>query len=271
MSTAYHPQTDGQTERANRTLEEMLRSYVHVTQSDWDEHLSVLEMAYNNSKQISTGFSPFYLNSGQEVSMPLDLALGDARSCNNPEAADRIIQLRKDLVVANNNILKSQQRQGHYADQHRRDIVFKVDDQVLLSTEHLKLVGDNRSIKFANRYIGPFKIKRVIGNNAYELELPPQMLIHPVLNVSRLLPYRDGLLSHPHRVQVHDRPAPEVVLEDGAEVFEVERILAKRGGSGSRVEYLVEWKGYPLWESSWVKKAELGNAAEAVAEYEALV
>ena len=66
MSTAYHPQTDGQTERANRTLEEMLRSYVNITQSDWDEHLSVLEMAYNNSKQISTGFSPFYLNTGQE-------------------------------------------------------------------------------------------------------------------------------------------------------------------------------------------------------------
>ena len=227
MSTAYHPQTDGQTERANRTLEEMLRSYVNITQSDWDEHLSVLEMAYNNSKQISTGFSPFYLNTGQEIQMPLDLALGAARACKNPEAADRIIQLRKDLQLAKDSIRKAQQRQGHYADQHRRDIVFKVGDRVLLSTEHLKLVGDNRSIKFANRYIGPFKIVRVVGNNAYELELPPQMQIHPVLNVSRLLPYRDGLLSHPHRVQVHDRPAPECIREDGAEVYEIERILAR--------------------------------------------
>jgi hypothetical protein len=271
MSTAYHPQTDGQTERANRTLEEMLRSYINVTQSDWDEHLSVLEMAYNNSKQTSTGFSPFYLNSGQEVQMPLDLSLGAARACNNPEAQDRIIQLRKDLVLAKDSIRKAQQRQGHYADQHRRNILFQVGDQVLLSTEHLKLVGDNRSIKFANRYIGPFKIIKVVGNNAYELELPPQMLIHPVLNVSRLLPYRDGLISHPHRVQVHDRPAPECILEDGAEVFEVERILARRGGHGSRVEYLVEWKGYPLWESSWVKKSNLGNASEAIADYESRV
>ena len=95
------------------------------------------------------------------------------------------------------------------------------------------------------------------------------MQIHPVLNVSRLLPYRDGLLSHPHRTQVHDRPAFECIREDGAEVYEIERILARRGGSGSRVEYLVEWKGYPLWESSWVKKSELGDAVEAITDYEA--
>ena len=116
----------------------MLRSYVNVNHSDWDEHLSVLEMAYNNSKHVSTGFSPFYLNTGQEIQMPLDLALGAARrACNNPEAAKRIIQLRKDLQIAKHSIRKAQQRQGHYADPHRRDIVFKVGDRVLLSTEHL--------------------------------------------------------------------------------------------------------------------------------------
>lgn len=199
--------------------------------------------------------------------MPLDIALGAARACKNPEAADRIIELRKSLQLAKESIRKAQHRQGHYVDQHRRDIVFKVGDRVLLSTEHLKLIGENRSIKFANRHIGPFKIIRVVGSNAYELELPPQMQIHPVLNVSRLLPYRDGLVSHPHRAQVHDRPPPKCG-EDGAEVYEIERILARRGARGPRTEYLVEWKGYPLWESSWVKKTELGDAREAIAEYE---
>jgi hypothetical protein len=62
MSTAYHPQTDGQTERANRTIEEMLRSYVSTNQTDWDEHVSMLELAYNNSTQASTQFSPFFMN-----------------------------------------------------------------------------------------------------------------------------------------------------------------------------------------------------------------
>lgn len=268
MSTAYHPQTDGQTERANRTLEEMLRSYVNINHSDWDEHLPVLEMAYNNSKQISTGFSPFYLNSGQEIKMPIDIALGNVRNGKNPESADRIIEIHNNLKFAKDNILKSQQRQVHYADKHRLDIKFKIGDLVLLSTEHLKLVGDNRSIKFSNKNIGPFKIIRVIGSNAYELELPPQMKIHPVINVSRLLPYRDGLISHPHRFKINNRPPPEI-HEDGSEVYEVERIIAKRGNTNSRIEYLVEWKGYPLWESSWIKKSDLSNAKDAIADYEA--
>lgn len=202
--------------------------------------------------------------------MPLDLALGAARSCKNPEAADRIRELHRDLQLAKDHIRKAQQRQGHYANQHRRDIVFKVGDRVLLSTEHLKLIGENRSTKFANRYIGPFKVVRVVGQNAYELELPPQMQIHPVINVSRLLPYRDGLASHPHRVQVDARPPPECD-EDGAERYEIERILARRGARGSRTEYLVEWKGYPLWEASWVKKTDLINARKAITEYEASI
>jgi hypothetical protein len=268
MSTAYHPQTDGQTERANRTLEEMLRSYVNINHSDWDEYLSVLEMAYNNSKQISTGFSPFYLNLGKEINMPIDIVLNKIRSCKNPEAADRIKELHNNLKIAKDNIIKSQQRQVHYADKHRRDIIFKVGDLVLLSTEHLKLVGDNRSIKFSNKNIGPFKILKVIGTNAYELELPPQMKIHPVINVSRLLPYRDGLLSHPHRYKINNRPLPDI-QEDGSEEYEVEYILAKRGNIGSRIEYLIKWKGYPLWESSWIKKSQLDNAKDVIADYEA--
>ena len=124
MSTAYHPQTDGQTERANRTLEEMLRSYVNWHQTDWDQHLSALEMAINNTKQASTGFSPFYLNYGQEVQLPLDAALRAARACKNPEAAERIQQLRADLDRAKDGIRKAQLRQSHYADQHRRAVTF---------------------------------------------------------------------------------------------------------------------------------------------------
>jgi RNase H-like domain found in reverse transcriptase/Reverse transcriptase (RNA-dependent DNA polymerase)/Integrase zinc binding domain/Retroviral aspartyl protease/Integrase core domain/Chromo (CHRromatin Organisation MOdifier) domain len=267
MSTAYHPQTDGQTERANRTLEEMLRSYVSFNQRDWDEHLSALEMAINSSKQASTGFSPFYLNYGQEVRMPLDAALQAARVCKNPEATERIQQLKRDLEKAKDGIRKAQVRQGHYADQHRREVKFRVGDQVLLSTEHLRMVGDNRTPKFTFKYIGPFRVVRLAGSNACELALPEPMKIHPVLNVSRLKPYRDGSVSHPERMQPHPRPAPELVHEDGAEVYEVERVLASRG-RGVRVEYLCEWKGYPSWEASWVRKSEMGDARESIAEFE---
>lgn len=267
MSTAYHPQTDGQTERANRTLEEMLRSYVNWRQTDWDVHLSTLELAVNNAKQASTGFSPFYLNYGKEVRLPLDAAIEAVRRCPNPEAAERIQRLREDIERARLSIEKAQRRQGHYVDQHRREVRFAVGDRVLLSTEHLRLVGAHRTPKFTFKYIGPFLIKRVVGPNAYELDLPSNLEIHPVLNISRLKAYRDGSLTHPTRALPHHRPAAEVVREDGSEVYEVERVIAVRG-RGARLEYLVEWKGYPTWEATWVNSKELSGAQEAVRAFQ---
>jgi hypothetical protein len=269
MSTAYHPQTDGQTERANRTLEEMLRNYVSWRQTDWDQHLSALEMAYNNAKQASTGFSPYYLNYGREVSFPLDIALGDARRpmCNNPEAADRIAQLKADIEKAKSSIREAQQRQSRYVDPHRRDITFRVGDRVMLSTSNLRMVGQHRTPKLASKYIGPFTVKRVVNTNAYELELPSTMHRHPVINVSDLKPYQDGVVSHPHRPPPHPRPPPELVQEDGEEVYEVERIIGKRK-QGRTIQYLIEWKGYPIWEATWQRASDI-DAPDAIREFEA--
>ena len=89
MSTAYHPQTDGQTERANRTLEEMLRARINFKQTDWDDHLAAAELAINNAQQASTGFSPFHLNYGQEVQLPLDQAIAACvrRTTRRPPSA----------------------------------------------------------------------------------------------------------------------------------------------------------------------------------------
>ena len=197
----------------------------------------------------------------------IDLALGAARACKNPEAADRILELRKDLELAKDSIRKAQQRQGHYADQHRRDVVFKVGDQVMLSTANLRMVGKNRTPKLASKYIGPFKVKRVVNSNAYELDLPSTMHRHPVINVSDLKPYQDGSVSHPHRPPPHDRPPPELVQEDGEEFYEVERIVQKRK-HGRSIQYLVEWKGYPPWEATWVKANDI-DADETIREFEA--
>ena len=95
------------------------------------------------------------------------------------------------------------------------------------------------------------------------------MQIHPVLNISRLKVYHDGAAGFPDRQQPHDRPPPEMVREDGAQIFEVDRLLAVRG-TGRRVEYLVRWKGYPDWEATWQTARELqSTAAEAIEEFEA--
>jgi hypothetical protein len=269
MSTAYHPQTDGQTERANRTLEEMIRAFVNWKQDDWDEHLSALELAYNNSVQASTGRTPFFLNAGQEIHLPIDNVIDAARACNNPEAAERISRLHAAIQQAKLEISKAQARQQKYADQHRRALTFQVGDLVLLSTEHLKLVDSHRRTpKLTEKYIGPFKVKRVVGANAYELDLPPGLKIHPVLNITKLKAYREGVEVNPHRPAPHSRPAPESVEDDGAEVYEVEEILARRG-RGARTQFLVKWKGYPTWEATWQSRASLAQAAELLDEFEA--
>lgn len=271
MSTAYHPQTDGQTERANRTLEEMLRSRINFRQTDWDDHLAAAELAINNSIQSSTGFSPFYLNTGQEVRLPLDQAIAGLRPSSNPEAAVRISRLKSDLDRARTHIEQAQKRQAKYADRHRREVKFVVGDQVLLSTAHLRMVGsDTRTPKFSFKYLGPFKIKRIANANAYELDLPVQLRIHPVFNVNRLKSYRDGAAAFPSRPRADDRPPPEITLADGAEQYEVESISASRG-AGARAQYLVKWRGYPDWEATWEKASSLTGAREAVAEFEVAV
>ena len=257
MSTAYHPQTDGQTERANRTLEEALRAYVNWRQTDWDVHLSALEVSINNAQNSSTGFTPFYLNSGQEVRLPLDGAIPVVG--NNPAASDRIRRLHQDLVMARDHIERAQKRQAKYADRHRRHVTFTVGDRVLLSTEHLRMIGVKRTPKLTFKYVGPFAVTRVVGANAYELRLPDSMrALHPVFNIDRLKPYKDGMKSHPSRVPSYTRPLPIIDHEDGAELFEPECILECRG-DGARKRWLVKWVGYPHEENTWEPRSTIGQ------------
>ena len=274
MSTAFHPQTDGQTERANRTLEEMLRSFVAFDQKDWDTHLVAAEIAFNNSVHASTGFTPFFLNSGQHVHLPLDLAAQSIQSSSNPTADERLASLRAALQTAKQHIAAAQQKQSKYANQHRREVIFKVGDRVMLSTEHLALKRDEQTPKLMAKFIGPFSITHVISNVAYRLLLPASFrLKHSSFHVSKLTPYLDPVASFPLRSSASDLlpPLPELD-EDGEEAWEVSEIVAKREkkGRGGRknIEYLVRWKGCQDSENSWEPLSNLLGCQEAVAAFE---
>ena len=267
MSTAFHPQTDGQTERANRTLEEMLRAYVDFDQKDWDRYLIHAEIACNNAPQTSTGESPFYLNYGQHPLLPLNMAV-DTPS-NNPAAADRIKIMKEAIDQAKINLHSAQQRQIHYANQNRREQLFKQGDKVLLSTSHLKLKVADQTPKLLSKFIGPFEITQVISPVAYRLQLPNSLSIHPVFHVSKLKSYQDGASAYPDRPTLQ-RPPPQVI---GAEdEWEVERIVdqrIRRIGRGRRgvVEYLVLWKGYADYEKSWEPAHNLTHAQHAIQQF----
>jgi hypothetical protein len=269
MSTAFHPQTDGQTERANRTIEEMLRAYVNYQQNDWDDCLTAIEIAYNDSKQASTQYSPYYLNSGQPSFLPLTAAVTRLHEASNPTAAERIQKLHDDLAQAKHYLEEAQARQAQYANESRREVSLKVGDRVMLSTADLILSDKDRTKKLMSPYIGPFSIIREASPVSYELALPPTMHIHPVFHASKLRLYHDGSEEFPNRDPPHPRPPPEILA--GEEEYEVEEIVKKRirrYGRGSRVEYLVRWRGYPEWEMTWEPEQHLHNASDAIDAFE---
>jgi hypothetical protein len=274
MSTAFHPQTDGQTENANKVLEIMLRPRVDFDQTDWDEHLAAAELAINNAKNETTGYSPFYLFYGRDATIPMNLALTkllkfSPEELKNPTAVEALLKWQQALLVARTSTEIAQKRQKKYADEHRRHEEFAVGDRVLLATAHLKLQGESkRARKFTERYIGPYRVAAVINKNSYRLELPPQLKIHPVINVSSLQRYKDGSQSFPDRPIEITRPPPEATEDSGAPEFEVQGILDHRTYGRRKVaQYLVSWKGYPQCEATWEPIENLDGALDLIIEY----
>lgn len=269
MGTAYHPQTDGQTERANRTLETMLRSRVNFAQSDWDEHLAAAELACNTAVSPTTGYSPFYLCYGRHARTPLDAAIAPLSAPDNPAATEARQAWQQALAQARTNTEAAQQRQAHHADQSRRALTFKVGDRVMLSTKHLQLLGDaRRTRKLTSPYIGPYAVSRVINGNAYELQLPDTLRIHRTINITALKQYVDGNAAFPHRPPPHARPDAESHDDNGAPSYAVEAIIGKKMRN-RKLHYLVRWAGYPAEEATWEPLRHLAGSAAAIADYEA--
>ena len=267
MSTARHPQSDGQSEREIRTLITALRSFCNDHQDDWDEYLDMLELGFNSSVQASTQQSPFELLYGVKPRLPIDVALAPLAP-RNPAAISRADNMRKALEFGRTHLLQAQERQVQNADRHRRADAFAVGDRVLLSTEGLQL--RNFGNKLCSRFIGPFVITAVVNANAYTLTLPPQLqALHPTFNIEKLKRYRDGRAAFPDRPQPHPRPPPVAPADsNGDAIWEVERVVAKRK-QGRGVQYLVAWKGYPAEENTWEPRASLlPGAADALADFE---
>ncbi|KAJ9511238.1 hypothetical protein QJQ45_017169 [Haematococcus lacustris] len=234
MSTANHPQTDGQTERANRTLEDMLRSFVSPHHDDWDEHLTAAEFAYNASVQASTGFSPFRLNSGQEPHTPLSLAAptAGAATADSETAPAFLERMARDITAAKQHLLKAQERQAKQANAKRTEHTFHVGDQVYLAdsffahTSPSNARAEHATHKFTPRQHGPFKVLEVVTPVALKLEFPEVWKnIHPVVHHSYNLLHNDGSALFPTR---NPAPPPDPDIIDGEAHYEVQEIRNHR-------------------------------------------
>lgn len=269
MSTAFHPQTDGLSERLNRTIEEALRAFVSYNQRNWSDLLPALTLAYNNSINQSTGFTPYYLDFGQHPRTPMALleGLNPSEETDVNSVEEFLTRMKSTLAIAKDVLSRAQDRQAQYANQYRKEGTFKIGDEVLLSTENIQLGTQKRrpSKKLTPKFIGPFKIIQKISDVTYKLDLPNTMRIHPVFHISLLKPFHPSPQEFVGRAQL---PPPPIINEDGEEEFFVEKLLDKRIQRG-QVQYLVKWEGYDDSENQWLPVKDI--AEDLIKEFETCI
>ena len=260
LSSSYHPQTDGQSERTNQTLEQYLRCFINYQQDDWVDFLHMAEFAYNNTIHSSTGYTPFFANKGYH---PRWLMLEHLQISNNPAVNDRVLQLKDIQAKLSDHLLHAQASYKKAADRHRLDCStnepkFRVGDRVWLLRRNVKTTRPCDKLDYQR--LGPFEISGQINDVAFRLDLPQGMHLHPVFHVSLLEPYVPTLIP--------DRdipPPPPVELAEGPE-YQVEAILDSKI-MRNKLYYLVDWLGYTPNDRTWEPAENVTNAPELVQEF----
>ena len=236
-STAYHPQTDGQSERTNQTVEIALRYYLSKPDANWVESLPYISATMNNSINFATGFAPNEVLYGFKVNDNLGL-LEDLP----PEDYDRLRQIHRDAADEATSFANAMSKRRY--DKKHTALHLKEGSYAYLKLHHGYKIPGLTNRKLSQQRAGPFKVLQKVGSLAYRLELPPTMRIHPVISVAQLEPCPQG--------DPYDRPRPEnpgsVEAEDPSyPSFEIERLLDRKLVRGAP-QYLVKWKG---WDHSW--------------------
>ncbi|KAK2362677.1 hypothetical protein QL285_087718 [Trifolium repens] len=211
LSSAYHPQTDGQTERTNQSLEDLLRACVLDDRGSWDDVLPLIEFTYNNSYHSTIGMAPYEALYGRRCQTPLCWYQDGESLIVGPEmvqqTTDKVRKIRAMMKVA-------QDRQKSYADRRRRPLEFEEGDHVFLRVTPTTGVGRAlKAKKLTPKFIGPYQILERVGKVAYRIALPPVLsLIHDVFHVSQLRKYTPDP-SHvitPDDIQLRDNLSFEV-------------------------------------------------------------
>jgi hypothetical protein len=255
LSSAYHPQTDGQTERVNQILEQYLRCTVSYQQEDWVDFLAMAEFSYNNSVHASTKVSPFFANYGFHPRFSISIPATSV----NPSAETRaraLHDVHRDLS------LELRAAGDHYKDQADRHRLaaptFAIGDMVWLLRRHIATTRPCAKLDY--KRLGPFRIIEQINPVAFRLALPPTFRIHDVFHVSLLELY------HPSRIPGRQPPPPPPVELSTGEEYEVDQILDSRYRR-RQLQYLVLWKGYPISDATWEPITHLQNAPEAIHDF----
>jgi transposase InsO family protein len=240
LSTAFHPQSDGQTERINQTVELHLRLYCDYLQDDWATLLPLAEFSYNSTHHATIGMSPFFAERGYHPQLSVTL-----QPSKLPDVNDRLTKIREAQAFAKANIAKAQDQHILWANKRRLPAPdFKVDDTVYLLRRHIKT--KRPSDKLDVKKLGPYRITAKVGRSAFRLHLPASMKIHNVFHVSLLERHRPN--TFPSRQNL---PPPDPIVEEDGRVVWVVRSLVDSRKYRGKIQYLVDWEGYGPEDRSW--------------------
>ncbi|MCO5586044.1 hypothetical protein L7F22_039982 [Adiantum nelumboides] len=265
FSSAYHPQTDGQSEIANLTVLDLLKAYVtEVDQrSQWEKYLPLVEYAYNNTVHTSTRKAPFEVIEGRSKS-PLLLKVDGKIFAADEYSRD----LKESFQKIKEAISIAQQKQKAAANKHRRALAFKENEWALLKFPKARLrhtTGhQNYYAKLAKRYYGPFQILKPINEMAYQLKLPKHWLIHNAFHVSLLKPYKgeppkEAIMEDPPEVEGQEEVLqPESVLRHEDKVLRNDKIIQR---------YLIKFKNYLFEDAKWMQGTHLKDSLHLVNAY----
>ena len=271
MSTAYHPQSDGQVEKANAMLETFLKAYIAQLPrpEQWVRLLPLSDLTYNAAKHKAIGMAPYEADIGYIPRLLLDLLAPNLQCLDLEEGLAYAEKLSKTLRMLRERMEETQVVITAEANENQQPHPFRVGDEVILDTRLLPIgytnvMGaandSNNSGKFQHPYAGPIKLLRKARENTFLLDIPAHWRLHPVFNVARLKPSRvDRSCEHP----------PPPPLRSTATVeYEVETIRDHRGTTIQALEYLVKWVGYV--DTMWEPLANLrGSRKELLCEYHA--
>lgn len=256
-STAYHPQTDGQTERVNQELEQFIRLFVSERQDDWDELLPVGEFSYNNHIHSSTQQTPFMVDIGRNPRMGFEPNIHSSL-----ESVNKFVErLKAGWSEAQAALTKAKDDYARYYNQrHTPAPTFQPGDRVWLDSSDITTTRPSK--KLSHHWWGPYTVVKEVGKGAYKLKLPPSMKrLHPVFPVVKLELAKPDPISG--RTVPH-RPEPEVI--DGEPEYAVDQILDSRIWR-RKLQYKVRWEGYGPEDDSWEPATGMRHAQGAVEEF----
>src|SRR6266850_2392390 len=249
ISTAYHPQTDGQSERMNQSLEQYLRLLCTQDQEQWSQWLPLAQYTRNSWPSSTTKKSPFELLMGYVLQ-----AHQPSRKPTLPTIKDQLDKITELRSAAQEAMHRDQDR----IIKDRRHKPYKVDNQVWLEGTNLKLPYE--MAKLSPKRYGPFRVTTKISNTSYQLDLPPTWKIHPIFHATLLTLYKETKAHGPNFLEL----PPDII--EGEPEWEAEKILAERKYRNRR-QYLIQWKNYLPAHDSWTNESDI-HADELIKQYQ---